>query len=57
LLLINEGGEFRLRRFDPRAGVFRAARILSDRDDFKIPDPKFFVEELPAWQVEAAASP
>jgi len=57
LLFINERGELRLRRGDPRAGIFGATGVLSDRDDFEVLVLEFFVEGLPAWQVETAASP
>jgi hypothetical protein len=57
LLVVNQRREFGLRGSDPGAGVFGAAGVFGNRDDFKILRLQFFVESLPAWQVKAAASP
>jgi hypothetical protein len=46
-----------LQRIDPRAGIFIAAGILGDGDDFKILVFQLLVDCLPAWQVKAASSP
>ena len=57
LPFVDQRGELRFGCGDPAPGVFRAARVLRHRDDFEIPAPKFFIESLPTWQVETAASP
>jgi hypothetical protein len=57
LPVINERGELRLCGGDPRTGIFRAAGVFGNGDDFKILILQFLVERLPAWQVKAAASP
>ena len=46
-----------LKRVDPRACVFGAARVLGDGDDLKILVFQLLIDCLPAWQVKAAASP
>ena len=57
LLVVDERGELRFRGDDPWTGVFRAASVFGNGDDFKILVLQFLVERLPAWQVKAAASP
>jgi hypothetical protein len=57
LFVVDQGGELRLCGSDPWTSVFRAARVFGDGNDFKILLFEFLVKRLPAWQVEAAASP
>ena len=57
MLLVNQDGVIRMSGGDPRAGVANAAGILSDAQDFKIFVAEILVEDLPSWQVKAAASP
>jgi len=57
MLRIEKGHERRLRTVVPLTRSFLTARILRRRDDFEILTLQFFVNFLPAWQIEAAASP
>ena len=57
LLLVDQRGVFRLRGDDPGPRVFGAAGVLRHGNDFEVFVLQFFVERLPAWQVETAASP
>ena len=57
LPFVNQRGELRFGCGDPWPGIFRAAGVLRHRDDFEISLLQFFVESLPTWQVETAASP
>ena len=57
VLFVDENGVIRIRFFNPRTGIFDAADIFRYRNDFEILILVFGVEFLPAWQIEAAASP
>jgi hypothetical protein len=57
LLIVDERGVLRFCGGDPWTGIFRAAGVFGNRDDFKILFLQFLVERLPAWQIKTAASP
>jgi hypothetical protein len=58
---VDQRGESRLGTVIPLAGRGFTAGVLGSRDDFKIPVVtrvvEFFVDFLPAWQIEPAPSP
>jgi hypothetical protein len=54
---VDQGGKGRLGLVIPLAGRLFAAGILRRGDDLEILVFQFGVQFLPAWQIEAAASP
>lgn len=57
MLHVDERGVSRLGGVIPLTGRGFTARILGRRDDFEILVLQLVVKFLPAWQIEAAASP
>src|SRR5260370_14170487 len=57
VLLVDQNGVLWIRFFDPWSGVLDAADVFRHGDDFKILVLVVREEFLPAWQIQAAASP
>ena len=57
VLFVHQHGVGGLGLLDPRSGIFNPSDVFRHRDDLKVLGFVFLVEFLPAWQIEAAASP
>jgi hypothetical protein len=57
MLVVDEDGICRMCGRDPLACILYAVGILRDGNDLKVGALQLLVDCLPAWQIEAAASP